>query len=161
MKWKTLTNTVVSRKFCFCSFRWENSKRTNYLAHFFSYGNDIRVTNLRAVWDMCLSCTSEHFPVLCPLSLSPSHLLSKDTNLKKLTHYRNPLEFFFPPSPTQIATAWSWREVKILDEWQVPRLLKSAIQWPCRDRRKGTDPLISQLGAAQTEQSCFKMAEEG
>lgn len=65
---------------------------------------------------------------LCPLSPSRSHLLSKETNLKKI----NPLQksirvFFFPPSPTQIGTAWSWREVKILDEWQVPRLLKSDI----------------------------------
>jgi len=52
------------------------------------------MTDVRAVWDMCLSSTLERFLVLCPLSISPSHLLSKDTNLKKLTHYRNPLEFF-------------------------------------------------------------------
>lgn len=59
------------------------------------------VTELRAVWDMYLSQTLEHFPVLfCPLSLSRSHLLSKDTNVKKKI---NPLQksirvfsFFLP-----------------------------------------------------------------
>lgn len=52
------------------------------------------MTNCRAVWDMCLSCTLEHFLILCPLLIYPSRLLSKDTNFKKLTHGRNPLRWF-------------------------------------------------------------------
>lgn len=123
------------------------------------------MTNCRALWDMCLSCTLEHFLILCPLLIYPSRLLSEDTNFKKLTHGRNPLRwfgfFFFPPSPTQIASAWRWREAKILDEWQTSWLWTSDVLWPCRDGRKGTAPLITRLGTTAAEPSCFKVAEEG
>lgn len=134
-------------KFAFAHSRGKTRKeQIIWLTSFF---HQEMMTNFRAAWDVCLSCTSEHFLVLCPLSISPSHLLSKDTHLKKLTHCRNPLEFFFfAASPTQIATAWSSSGAKLLDGWQISWLLKSDTLWPCGDRRKGTDPLISQLGSA-------------